>query len=91
VVYHYTGIGQYSDQSLEFMQNKTPADSRHKDVSLHLFEMHRSGRYMYVNKLELARKPYRERQPDADANPRPVWVYPLQVSKDTKELPRKAP
>jgi 5-methylcytosine-specific restriction protein A len=84
-------MGQYGDQSLEFMQNKTLANSRHKDVSLHLFEIHRPGRYTYVNKVKRAGKPYRERQPDADGNPRQVWVFPLQVSEDTKELLRRAP
>ncbi|GEA18927.1 hypothetical protein E306M_20640 [Moorella sp. E306M] len=77
--FHYTGMGQRGDQDLNFMQNKTLAESRHNGVDVHLFEVFEPGRYTYMGRVELAGEPYQERQPDADGNPRQVWVFPLRV------------
>jgi 5-methylcytosine-specific restriction protein A len=78
-VLHYTGMGQKGDQSLDFMQNKTLAQSGSTDVAVHLFEVHVDGIYTYVGIVQLAGKPYNEMQPDADGVMRTVWVFPLSV------------
>lgn len=46
-VLHYTGMGRTGDQSLDFMQNKTLAESRYNGVELHLFEVFVPGQYVY--------------------------------------------
>ena len=79
-VLHYTGMGQKGDQSLEFMQNKTLAQSGSTDVGLHLFEVHVDGIYTYVGTVRLSGSPYTEVQPDVDGSRRTVWVFPLSVS-----------
>jgi 5-methylcytosine-specific restriction protein A len=79
-VLHYTGMGQKGDQSLDFMQNKTLAQSGSTDVAVHLFEVHVDGIYTYVGIVRLEGDPYTETQPDADGAMRAVWVFPLVVS-----------
>ena len=78
-IFHYTGMGQRGDQDLDFMQNKTLAESCHNGIEVHLFEVFEPGQYTYMGRVELAGEPYQERQPDADGNPRQVWVFPLRV------------
>lgn len=38
-VFHYTGMGQNGDQSLQFAQNRTLNESRYNGVSVYLFEV----------------------------------------------------
>lgn len=78
-IFHYTGMGQHGDQSLTFMQNKTLAESNQNSVNVHLFEVFAPGKYTYMGRVELAGRPYQELQPDADGNPRRVWVFLLQL------------
>lgn len=76
-VMHYTGMGQVGDQSLDFMQNKTLAQSGSNGVAVHLFEVHKPHVYTYVGEVALAAKPYQETQADAEGSNRKVWIFPV--------------
>lgn len=78
-VFHYTGMGTEGDQSLDFMQNKTLAQSDSNGVSVHLFEVDREQEYRYQGSVALSGKPYSESQPDVSGNDRLVWVFPLRL------------
>jgi 5-methylcytosine-specific restriction protein A len=85
-IFHYTGMGLTGNQSLTFMQNKTLADSKNIDIRVALFEVFEEGDYVYIGEVELAGKPYIEKQPDIENNIRDVYVFPLKM-KDTKAAP----
>ena len=46
-VLHYTGMGKNGDQDLNFMQNKTLAESDRNGVEVHLFEVLVPTEYIY--------------------------------------------
>lgn len=75
--FHYTGMGWAGDQSLDFMQNKTLAESSSNGVAVHLFEVHKAKVYTYVGEVFLAASPYQESQEDGEGNVRKVWVFPV--------------
>ena len=62
---------------MDFMQNKTLAESTSNGVSVHLFEVHRAKVYTYVGEVVLASGPYQEDQVDGEGNGRKVWVFPV--------------
>jgi 5-methylcytosine-specific restriction protein A len=76
-ILHYTGMGTEGDQSLDFMQNKTLAESVSNGVPLHLFEVFQEKEYVYAGPVALASAPYPETQTDQKGNDRRVWVFPL--------------
>ena len=76
---HYTGMGLSSDQSLDYKQNKTLAESRTNGVDIHLFESHDSNDYIYRGKVKLAGDPYYETQKDEFGKPRKVVKFPLEI------------
>ena len=78
-VFHYTGMGMSGDQSLDFMQNKTLAESSTNGVSIHLFEVFEDKVYTYIGPVKLSESPYKETQPDQDGNDRQVWMFPLKL------------
>ncbi|AQU99765.1 HNH endonuclease [Desulfococcus multivorans] len=78
-ILHYTGMGTKGDQSLEFMQNKTLAESGRNNIEVHLFEVFKAGEYTYDGRVELEEKPYTEPQRDAEGNSRLVWIFPLRL------------
>ncbi len=78
-IFYYTGMGQQGDQKLDFMQNKTLAESHQNGVDIHLFEVFERGQYTYMGKVKLAKNPFQERQPDANSKLRQVWVFPLRM------------
>lgn len=79
-VLHYTGMGKNGDQDLNFMQNKTLAQSNTNGVEVHLFEALEPKKYIYRGIVSLADKPYQEIQKGEDGAPRKVWVFPLKIS-----------
>lgn len=83
-VFHYTGMGLSGDQRLDFMQNKTLAESHTNGVNVHLFEVFDSGRYTYHGEVFLAGEPYLEEQPDVKGNLRNVYVFPLKLKSASK-------
>ena len=57
-VFHYTGMGQKGDQSLDFSQNKTLSESPKNNVEVHLFEVDKEKEYTYQGCVNLAGTPY---------------------------------
>jgi len=78
-VLHYTGMGKKGDQDLNFMQNKTLAESDKNGVEVHLFEVLVPTEYLYRGIVSLAGKPYQEIQKGEDGIPRKVWMFPLKL------------
>lgn len=74
---YYTGMGLKGEQSLDFMQNKTLAQSNNNGVGVHFFEVFKDGVYTYQGEVVLADKPFQEKQDDEDGNSRNVWIFPL--------------
>lgn len=74
----YTGMGKVGDQTLEGNQNKTLAESNTNGVDVHLFEVHKAGKYTYAGRVRLADLPYQEVQPDDNGHDRKVWIFPLE-------------
>ena len=74
---HYTGMGQHGDQSLDFMQNRTLAESNSSGVAVHLFEVFKPKIYTYVGLVDLAAPLYQEAQLDEDGQTRQVWIFPV--------------
>lgn len=78
-VFHYTGMGMSGNQSLDFMQNRTLAESLTNGVSIHLFEVFEDKVYTYIGPVKLSESPYKENQPDQDGNARQVWMFSLKL------------
>jgi 5-methylcytosine-specific restriction protein A len=78
-VLHYTGMGQLGDQSIDAAQNRTLAESHSNGVEVHLFEVHKPQEYSYQGRVQLASKPYTERQPDSSGVDREVIIFPLRL------------
>ncbi len=84
-VFHYTGMGQVGDQSLDYMQNKTLAQSESLGIDVYLFEVQQPNEYKFMGEVRLCDSPYQERQPDKNGDERNVWVFPLALV-DNAEL-----
>lgn len=76
-IMHYTGMGSEGEQSLDFMQNKTLAESKINGVDVFLFEVFTPKAYTYIGPVELADKPYQSQQTDQNGKLRHVWLFPL--------------
>jgi 5-methylcytosine-specific restriction protein A len=81
-IFHYTGMGQIGDQTLQGNQNKTLAESVSNGVEIHLFEVEREAEYIYQGRVELAEELYQEIQADLEGNNRKVFVFPLRLSEN---------
>ena len=62
--FEYTGMGMNGDQSVDYMQNKTVAESNTNGVTLYLFESFESNNYIYRGIVKLDGEPYYEIQED---------------------------
>lgn len=78
-VLHYTGMGKNNDQTLSGNQNKTLAESEKNGVEVHLFEVLRPSKYIYLGKVHLCGAPYQEVQKDDSGKIRKVWMFPIQT------------
>ncbi|MDF4393411.1 restriction endonuclease [Vibrio parahaemolyticus] len=76
----YTGMGTKLNQSLEFAQNKTLAESPINGVNVHLFEVFKDKEYTYVGPVGLCGTPYLEQQMDENGDERQVYIFPLKLS-----------
>ncbi len=76
-VMYYTGMGLKGEQSLDFMQNKTLAQSNENNVDVHFFEVFTERVYTYQGQAVLNDKPFQEQQDDDEGNSRNVWIFPL--------------
>lgn len=85
-VLHYTGMGKKGDQDLNFMQNKTLAESDKNGVGVHLFEVLVSTEYIYRGLVSLVGEPYQEMQKGEDGVLRKVWVFPLKLQTGSQTI-----
>jgi 5-methylcytosine-specific restriction enzyme A len=85
-VFHYTGMGRRGDQSLEFAQNKTLANSSENGPDIHLFEVFENKLYTYAGRMVLFDKPYFEEQPDEEGHLRKACVFPLKYIDGTPPI-----
>lgn len=76
-VMHYTGMGLSGDQSIDYAQNKTLAESASNGVSLHLFESFEPNEYIYRGEVSLNSEPYMEKQKDELRHERWVVKFPI--------------
>lgn len=90
-LFHYTGMGMNGDQSLDFMQNATLANSDTNGVELHLFEVFKPQQYTYRGQVQLAGSPYTETQPGEDGEQRAVWMFPLLLTEGSTITPIPEP
>lgn len=79
-IMRYTGMGLSGDQSIDYAQNKTLAESRTNGVGVHLFESFEPKEYIYRGQVQLVGDPYHERQKDVANNQRQVVKFPLRLS-----------
>ena len=73
---HFVGMGSVGPQKLD-RQNRTLAKSKRNGWTVYLFEVFEKARYVYAGEVELAADPYFSDQPDARADARFVWIFPL--------------
>ena len=82
-VLNYTGMGKKGNQVLDGNQNITLFESNNNGVEVHLFEIFNSRIYTYKGQVQLADKPFIEKQDDFDGWSRDVWVFPLKLIDST--------
>jgi hypothetical protein len=87
---HFVGMGSIGPQKLD-RQNRTLANSKRNGTALHLFEVFEKSRYVYAGEVELADEPYISDQPDARAEGRFVWIFPLRRMATTGNGARMQP
>ncbi len=85
-IFHYTGMGQTGDQSLNRAQNKTLLESPYNGIDVHLFEVFKPKEYTYIGRVVLVSDPYQEEQLDSEENLRKVWVFPLKLAENVKPV-----
>jgi len=78
-IFNYTGMGLTGDQSIDYMQNKTLAESKTNGIEVHLFEVFTPGKYTYQGIVELASSPVMRTQKDKDGNSRNVVIFPVKL------------
>lgn len=88
-ILHYTGMGKSRDQSLDFMQNKTLAQSQTNGIEVHLFEVLIPRQYIYQGRITLVGEPYKEVQNGYDGIPRNVWMFPLKLNNESEPIPEE--
>lgn len=85
-IFNYTGMGLTGDQSIDYMQNKTLAESKTNGIEVHLFEVFTPGKYTYQGIVELASSPVMRTQKDKDGNNRKVVIFPVKLIDGKKSL-----
>lgn len=77
--FEYTGMGMNGDQSVDYMQNKTLAESNINGITLHLFESFANNDYIYRGIVRLDGDPYYEIQEDELGKKRKVVKFSLKL------------
>ena len=77
--FEYTGMGMNGDQSVNYMQNKTLAESNTNGVTVHLFESFENNDYIYRGIVKLDGEPYFEVQEDQSGRQRKVVKFSLRL------------
>ncbi|MFL0574944.1 HNH endonuclease [Priestia megaterium] len=84
--FHYTGMGQVGNQSLDYSQNKKLYHSTHTNVTVYLFEVFTQNQYVFQGEVYLSGTPYQEEQLDRNNELRLVWVFPLSLKNEHDEI-----
>lgn len=77
--FEYTGMGMNGDQSVDYMQNKTLAESNTNGVTVYLFESFANNDYIYRGIVKLDGEPYYEVQEDDAGKKRKVVKFSLKL------------
>ena len=77
--FEYTGMGMNGDQSVDYMQNRTLAESRTNGITLYLFESYAKNDYIYRGIVKLDGEPYYEIQEDDSGRKRKVVKFSLKL------------
>ena len=77
--FEYTGMGMNGDQSVDYMQNKTLAESNNNGVTIYLFESFATNDYIYRGIVKLDGEPYYEIQKDEFGKQRKVVKFSLKL------------
>ena len=64
--FYYTGMGSLGNQTLKGNQNITLYESNTNGVDVHLFEVFVNKVNTYMGRVQLADKPFQEKQDDAN-------------------------
>jgi 5-methylcytosine-specific restriction protein A len=80
-------MGTLGDQSLNFMQNKTLAESTTNGIDVFVFEVFTNKEYTYIGQADLAAEPYQELQADDQGQIRQVWMFPLKIRGGRPSVP----
>lgn len=83
---YYIGMGSKGSQSLKGNQNITLYESNTNGIDVHLFEVFKNKVNTYMGRVQLADKPFQEKQDDVDEQLRKVWVFPLQLIDEGKPV-----
>lgn len=89
MVWRYNTLYRYGkkgDQDLNFMQNKTLAESNRNGIEVHLFEVLIPKEYIYRGLVSLVGEPYQEIQKGEDGIPRKVWMFPLKLHNGSQAI-----
>lgn len=78
-VLNYTGMGKNGDQSIDFAQNKTLADSDKNGVEIYLFESFEANAYLYRGRVKLAGDPFYDWECGDNHCKRRVVKFPLKI------------
>ena len=77
--FEYTGMGMNGDQSVNYMQNRTVAESNTNGVTMYLFESFADNSYIYRGVVKLDGEPYYEIQIDESGDERRVVKFSLKL------------
>lgn len=75
----YTGMGQVGDQSANYMQNKTLAESRSNGITVYLFESEVPTEYYYRGEVYLSGDPFFSEGLDSEGHLRKTIIFPLKT------------
>ena len=81
-VLHYTGMGLYGNQDIDYMQNYTLNHAKELGIDVFLFQVMEERKYTYSGRVELVGSPYKEIQRDENGQERSVWMFPVKPVPD---------
>ena len=78
------GTGARGDQQL-IGENSRLASQADKNFPVHLFEVFKKNRYVYIGEVELQAAPEIASQPDIEGKPRNVLLFPLRLKSESQK------
>ena len=84
-ILNYTGMGTKGNQSINFGQNSTLANSQTNGIKVYLFESYKKNEYSFTGEVELAGKIFTADEYDEDRILRKVLKFPLRKIQESDE------